>query len=165
MTALVDPDLPRGLVELDQLQGFIFAGNAVFTMVSRVTGSRFTYKVKQGPSALEDKADDPMAPYFINVLSGSDNERDYSFIGTLFPPHLGKIKLSRKSKVGIDAPSFKAIAWLLQCLEKKVVPHGLEVWHEGRCCVCGRVLTDPESIARGIGPQCLEAQQFLQQRM
>lgn len=25
---------------------------------------------------------------------------------------------------------------------------------EGRCCFCGRVLTDPVSAARGIGPEC-----------
>jgi hypothetical protein len=24
----------------------------------------------------------------------------------------------------------------------------------GRCRICGRVLTDPVSIARGIGPEC-----------
>jgi hypothetical protein len=25
---------------------------------------------------------------------------------------------------------------------------------DGRCCFCGRVLTDPVSMARGIGPEC-----------
>lgn len=30
----------------------------------------------------------------------------------------------------------------------------MEVMHTGRCCACGRELTDPESIRLGIGPQC-----------
>jgi hypothetical protein len=30
----------------------------------------------------------------------------------------------------------------------------LEVWHEGRCGACGRRLTVPESIERGLGPEC-----------
>jgi hypothetical protein len=32
----------------------------------------------------------------------------------------------------------------------------LEVWHEGRCGRCGRALTVPESVERGIGPECWE---------
>ncbi len=34
------------------------------------------------------------------------------------------------------------------------MPEQLEVWHEGCCGKCGRKLTDAESIARGIGPEC-----------
>ena len=29
---------------------------------------------------------------------------------------------------------------------------------EGRCRWCGRLLTDPESVSRGIGPDCLAKQ-------
>lgn len=30
----------------------------------------------------------------------------------------------------------------------------LNIYHNGKCCVCGRKLTDPESIKIGIGPTC-----------
>jgi hypothetical protein len=26
----------------------------------------------------------------------------------------------------------------------------------GKCCICGRTLTDPDSVSRGIGPECLK---------
>jgi hypothetical protein len=29
-----------------------------------------------------------------------------------------------------------------------------EVMHVGKCCKCRRLLTTPESIQRGIGPEC-----------
>lgn len=32
----------------------------------------------------------------------------------------------------------------------------------GRCCVCGRELTDPESVANGIGPVCAKSPLFSQ---
>jgi SWI/SNF-related matrix-associated actin-dependent regulator 1 of chromatin subfamily A len=32
-----------------------------------------------------------------------------------------------------------------------------KLWHVGRCAVCGRSLTDFDSIARGIGPVCLRS--------
>lgn len=34
------------------------------------------------------------------------------------------------------------------------LPAGLEVWHDGACCRCGRQLTDPASVEAGIGPTC-----------
>lgn len=37
--------------------------------------------------------------------------------------------------------------------EKALAAYGHEI---GRCGICHRTLTDPESIARGIGPICLE---------
>lgn len=33
----------------------------------------------------------------------------------------------------------------------------MKLYHMGVCCKCGRMLTDPVSIRRGIGPKCLKA--------
>lgn len=34
------------------------------------------------------------------------------------------------------------------------LPDKVKVYHHGRCSVCGRKLTDSESIRRGMGPTC-----------
>ena len=32
----------------------------------------------------------------------------------------------------------------------------IEFYHMGKCCVCKRALTNPDSIEKGIGPYCEE---------
>jgi hypothetical protein len=34
------------------------------------------------------------------------------------------------------------------------LPGGYKIHHEGRCGKCGRLLTVPESVETGIGPEC-----------
>ena len=41
-----------------------------------------------------------------------------------------------------------------QVLDKELEDY-IELWHEGRCGKCGRVLTVPTSISTGFGPDCL----------
>lgn len=58
--------------------------------------------------------------------------------------------------------------WTVTMLEAELLkieadPEAAAVLHgkaSGRCAVCSRDLTDPESIARGIGPICAEKFQF-----
>lgn len=123
---------------------FALAGNSTFTVVSKATGNRFTYKVRK-PS--EDK------PHFVSVMTGSDNESDYTFIGTIFD---GRAYVpGKRSSIGVDAPSAKGFAWLWNNLVATgTVPAVAEFHHEGKCCACGRKLTVPDSILSGIGPEC-----------
>jgi hypothetical protein len=39
-------------------------------------------------------------------------------------------------------------------LEKHPLPGSVDVLHSGRCGRCGRTLTTPDSIERGLGPEC-----------
>jgi UDP-N-acetylglucosamine 2-epimerase len=39
--------------------------------------------------------------------------------------------------------------------ESEAIPE-IEVFHMGACLRCGRALTTPESITRGLGPDCAE---------
>ncbi len=143
-----DP-VPAGARLADErVSAFVLAGNARFTVVSKVTGKRFTFRVQtsKAPSA---------APgvFFVSVLTGSCNESDYTFLGTIFGGK--RFVHGRRSKIGQGAPSAKAFAWFWAALSvRAVVPATCEVWHEGRCGKCGRALTDPESIAMGLGPKC-----------
>jgi hypothetical protein len=136
------------LTTADAVRDFALAGNATLTLLSRATGVRFTYKIRQPE---EHK------PHFVGLLRGADNENDFQFIGTIFKgPHLFgySYKPGRNSRVSGDAPSAKAFAWFWKKLRSNALPDSLEVWHEGRCGRCGRKLTVPESIESGFGPEC-----------
>jgi len=125
----------------DALQ-FMQAGNATVTLRSVKTGTRFTYRVRES---------DDGKVFFVGLLTGSDNNASYSYMGILRD---GEFRTTAKSKITADAPSAKAFRWAYAKLGAGMLPADLEVWHEGRCGKCGRRLTVPESIAAGIGPEC-----------
>lgn len=132
-----------------EVLAFMFAGNAIFTYRSQKTGTRFTYKVSMADKK-EGQTDDV---FFVNLLSGPDNMSDYTYIGMI---KNGKFFATKASKKMEKAPSFLTFQWALAAFYKNVsqMPAQLEVWHVGRCGRCGRVLTVPESVATGIGPDC-----------
>lgn len=133
----------RRFVTAAEARAFVLAGNARLTLVSRRTGARFTFRVRRPRAGM---------PHFVALLCGPDNDGDYQFLGTIFAD--GRYVRSRKSRIGDGAPSARAFAWAWPRLAAGALPDALEVWHEGRCGRCGRALTVPESIARGLGPEC-----------
>jgi hypothetical protein len=122
------------------IKNFIFAGNATFTLVNTLTKNRFTYKVRKS------KENDI---FFVSVLTGSDNVSNYTFIGFI---KNNKFFHSKKSRISIDSVSFKAFNWFFHYIDS--IPAIIDVLHEGKCGRCGRKLTTPESIKRGLGPEC-----------
>jgi len=130
------------------LKDFLFAGNCLFTIANRATGKHFTYKL-EAPDE-QKNPEDPV--FFVKVLSGPDNSRDFTWIGMVF--NYCKYVHSRKSPIGQDTPSEIAFIWLLARLLKGSLPDGVQVYHHGRCGRCGRVLTVPSSIECGLGPEC-----------
>lgn len=122
---------------------FVKAGDAIFTVRSVRTGTRFTFRV----TVCEDRPE----LFFVKVLTGSDNSGDYQYLGTIRD---GVWAHGRKSRITPDAPSARAFAWLAPRLLAGIVPADVEIFHEGRCGRCARRLTVPESVARGIGPEC-----------
>ena len=149
-------DEPRKgmLTTWSEICEFIFGGRARFTLVSKKTGLRFTYKVVAKREDVKVKVDD--VTFFVSVLRGPDNEADYAYAGVLRRP--AQFNLTAASRVTRAAFSMQALFWFLDKLrhERDVLgkPHGVEFWHEGRCCRCGRTLTVPKSVADGIGPEC-----------
>lgn len=123
---------------------FILAGNARFTVTSKKSGKRFTFKVRR-PS--DDK------PWFVSVLTGPDNEGDYTFFGTIFSDRT--FRHGRRTSISPQAPSAVAFTWLWAHLAKDNLPEQIDIHHEGRCGRCGRTLTVPASIESGFGPECI----------
>jgi hypothetical protein len=136
--------VPGALESANDALRFMFGGNATFTLRSEKTGTRYTYKIRQK---------DEGAPFYVLVLRGSDNDRHYRYIGCIFGENRGTLKAGANGMP--RAASFKALSWTLAQLAAHArIPEQLSIFHEGRCCACGRKLTTPESILSGIGPEC-----------
>jgi hypothetical protein len=137
-------DSSRQLATGDALR-FILAGNARFTLVSGKTGD------PEGKASARAKdADRPL--WFVSVLSGPNNEADFSYLGLIGDDR--SFRLTKKSRASADAPSVRAFAWTLGRLVAGRGTADAQIWHEGRCGRCGHALTVPESIERGLGPEC-----------
>lgn len=121
---------------------FIQAGNATITAVSVATGTRFTYRVRESNDG---------KLFFVSLLNGPDNTTSYTYMGII---RGNKFTRTNNSKVTQDAPSYKAFVWLFDQLSMDRLPPTVELYHEGRCGRCNRLLTVPESIEAGIGPEC-----------
>jgi hypothetical protein len=130
---------------------FILGGKATVTAVSQKTGVRYTYKITKAP----DKA----TLFFVKVLTGSDNENSYSYIGCvkLHPQEGATFGLTAASKMTADALPVKGFSYILNALKNMEMPFMVELWHSGKCGRCGRKLTVPSSIASGFGPECAKA--------
>lgn len=138
---------PHPMTSAQDVLMFATAGNARLTIVSKATGARFTYRLR---SSEDGKVT------FVGLLTGSDNESAFTYIGVIKGESRTYTRTA-KVKISEDAPSIKAFTFFWRHLiERQHLHEGLEVWHEGRCGRCARVLTVPESIARGIGPDCAE---------
>lgn len=127
---------------------FIQGGRAIFTIVSQSTGKRFTYKtyrLQQFPERL-----------YVSVLNGPDNTHNYKTFACLVFDDNGypTMVITKKSLFTEEAPCYVAFKYtffnMLVGREIKV-----DVYHHGTCARCGRVLTVPESIESGYGPECV----------
>jgi hypothetical protein len=126
---------------------FVMGGNARFTLVSKKTGKRYTYRA----SAPRGETPETSSMRFVGVLTSHDNTDGYTYLGFIKGDFPGWLSAGKKGAT--DAAPFKALHWALNALAHGRMPETLEFWHEGRCARCARVLTDPVSIERGLGPE------------
>lgn len=126
----------------ETIKNFMLAGKAIFTAVSKKTGTRYTYKVKHN----EDRN-----CWFVSLLTGPENSSDYTYMGWIKD---GNFKTTKGSKISDSASSVLGFNWIYQHVSKGLVLDQVEIFHAGRCGRCGRLLTVPNSILTGYGPEC-----------
>lgn len=127
------------------LNKYVLAGRAVFAL-SDDEGYRCTYKVSQ----------DSKYPrrFFIGVLYGPDNTSDYRYMG-LFYDDSFKLRITKASLYPDNDKRCNLFKWLLIALENdEPLMSGIHLHPSCRCARCGRLLTTPDSIACGLGPEC-----------
>lgn len=134
----------KRLINGENLQ-FLFReknnNGAEFTVMSLLTGKDYTFSISRS------KFGNNWFTY-VYVELGYQN---FIRLGTYFN---GRIT---NKKVLVDTPAAKAIAWILRKVQSRSfaeLTSNIEIMHIGACLVCGKALTDANSIERGIGPVC-----------
>ena len=86
----------------------------------------------------------------MSLLTGPDNMNSYTGFG--FVDDEGRVQVWRKHQ------SDRVRLYLAQVIANWAAtenkPEGIEILLSKRCRRCNRTLTTPESIERGIGPEC-----------
>lgn len=117
--------------------------NGIITMKSMKTGEHRTFRIrtmKQDSKFLPGKR-------VVELLQGPDNESDYRSFGMIGDD--GRVYLWKKHQ---GQAFYVWVASALQSPEHYV--DRVEFSFEGRCRRCNRLLSDPDSVASGIGPTC-----------
>ena len=151
---------PALMTDPKVILAFMFAGDATLTF--RGEARRYTYLIQEGNLSEADKTAGRKPLYFVKVLTGSDNESDYTYMGMIKfgnqgrAPQFTLTAASFRAHMTEATPCVAAFKWVFDRLLANHLPSNVEIWHEGRCARCGRKLTDNISIERGFGPTCFE---------
>lgn len=135
------------LTEPAQALKFLLAGRAVVTIKSLKTGKHLTFKVKT-----VDKPTQGEAPSHFVALRGGSDDKKFTYLGFLKGGR--QYVHGRKSPIDQSDNRVRAFRFVHARLLWNEMPPDCEIWHEGACGRCGRALTDPTSIASGVGPEC-----------
>lgn len=142
---------------------YILGGEAVVTVFPIKQDKKYVFKCNQLITYEKNK---PIKHnrYFLNVLTGSNNTKDYTYVGTIDKkdsknPNILTLRITDKSGMTKDAPSYKLFDFLLynlQCPNEHIATliDRIKIYHDGTCSKCGRPLTDIISTNLGMGPIC-----------
>lgn len=131
----------------EKLRKYLLAGKCIFTLNSTKINKRYTYLLQK------DKRNEDR--YFAKVLIGDDNENDYRFIGYFYKDTLS-LRTSTAAHLPHTAPQFVMLQYFLRIVAQEIPwPNTCEFYPSLRCARCGRLLTTPESIEQGLGPECM----------
>lgn len=140
-------------------KSFVLAGRAVFTLELPVgyaeeqrLPSHYTFKVVR-----RDATDRWPESWFVSLLTGPDNEHDFTYMGLLNPKEC-YVRLTKASIYTEKSMPYRLLSRCFQRIwaneQEKMQQAGFYLHHEGKCGRCGRTLTVPESVETGIGPEC-----------
>jgi hypothetical protein len=133
---------------------FLYSGRATFS-VWNAAGDRLTFIVCYQPPE-----GDFGEAYFAYLDPHHGNERKgLIYLGKLSAPDRPKLALweTRKSPTTDREMEIRVFRGVLAIIQGDTPPpEGVWFSHFGKCSACGRKLTDPESVARGLGPDCWE---------
>lgn len=124
----------------DEFETYAKGCHGSITARSLATGNHYTFRFRKAQGG------DLLAL----VLTDGDQWQNLGYVD--FASRT--VRLGRYSRFSRFSHAYQALAWLVKLAEFN--PAIVAVLHDGRCGVCGRVLTHPDSIQSGIGPICAQ---------
>lgn len=138
-----------GNIELNHALAYMLAGKSEFTLHSTKVNKDFYYKLTK--KAKLDNNEEYI--YFLNIKQGSE----WVYAGVVWYDNKDNtFKFAKGAKGTLDNNNLnvKSLLFVLNKLYRKEEVQHCLVFHSGKCGVCGKKLTTPESILTGLGPQC-----------
>ena len=131
----------------EAIKTYCMSGNAIVTLTSP-SGVHYTYYIRAPWQ--DDKESFNEDIRFVYCLG---NEGRWVYLGGLYKNGT-LFRSTYNSRISETSESFKGMKYLVKMMNRDF-DTPMVVQHEGSCGRCGRRLTDPVSIERGIGPKCI----------
>lgn len=125
---------------LSGIKEYILGGKAQFTIFQE-PNIQVKYSVKSNESG---------NVYYVSTETVDSKEIQYQGYFSKKPPYV--FKIGKKGIQNYNKRAIDALFWVLNHADN--LPKKVHVLHNGRCSVCGRKLTDAESLMCGVGPTC-----------
>lgn len=147
--------MDRHAIKQTDALSFIMGGNSLFTIYIQTTGKHYTFKVLQHHQ-VENR-------FKVMILNGPDNTHNYKEFGHIIVEN--GVPLFHKGHYSFNRDYAELFDIIFLNFSIGVEMPTVTIFHSGRCCRCGRLLTVPESIVSGIGPECAFKTSILKQFM
>lgn len=146
---------------------FLLAGRCWVSLEDVLTGTRFTYEVRQkvdmGDVTVTNKKGKQETRrtivkrydfWFVSLQKGAIGEAKPRYLGIVDPKGF-RTTTKTRANVLATAENINMFGDVLRDLRAGLDRgHQVKIWHCGRCGRCGRALSVPSSIATGLGPDC-----------
>lgn len=126
---------------------YVFGGKAEFCILQE-PASKFWFSIRKSKYK---------GVYFIS--GSSESARKLKYLGTMtcYDNNGQMYPLRYKLAKDADDKSDYLMNGLMRVLERGDNQNPkVHIIHNGRCSVCGRLLTDDESVKMGVGPTCIK---------
>lgn len=124
-----------------------------------ILGGKAEFKICQKPYANDDRT----IEYRYKVISAESHKGWYVYVYSndikkyVYAGFLTRRLVFTQGKKGNMSPTATEIRGLIWAItHSNDYPENVGVYHLGRCSVCGRKLTDIDSLSIGVGKVCLK---------
>lgn len=138
---------PNGDKAMTAQETVIAIPNGEFTIHNPTTGNHRTFRIKTARNGnLKGKR-------IVSLLTGNDNTSDYKGFAFVYDD---KIVVWQKYRGDGPWESYATLLWsmIVKGSESPYAQKGATIKESRHCARCNRLLTEPESIDRGLGPEC-----------